>query len=73
MVRAHAEKDPLNLMSFHDHTKLFLGLPAFCLRNRCIEYALFMHKAPVKGDWLGEVGMRLISDLKACEATINKP
>jgi hypothetical protein len=60
-------------MSFHDHTELSLGLPAFCLRNRCVERASFMRKAPVKGDWPGEVGVRLISDLKACEATVNEP
>jgi hypothetical protein len=32
----------------------------------------FMHKAPVKGDWPGEVGVRLISDLKV-SATVNEP
>jgi hypothetical protein len=67
------EKDPLNPMSFHDCTELSLGLPAFCLRNRCVEHASFTRKAPVEGNWLGEVGVRLISDLKAREATVNEP
>jgi hypothetical protein len=59
-------------MSFYDPTELSLGLLAFCLRNWCVERTLFMRKAPVKGDWLGEVGVRLISDLKVL-ATVNKP
>jgi hypothetical protein len=39
----HAEKDPLNLMSFHDHTELSLGLLAFCLHNQCVENTSLTH------------------------------
>jgi hypothetical protein len=72
MARAHVEKDPLNPMSFHDRTELSLGLLVFCLHNRCVEHVSFTRKAPVKGDWLGKVSVRLISDLKV-SATINEP